>query len=367
MRAGPLLVLTVLVAVLGAPSDIPTSLSDDEFWRLSQEMSEANGSFLSDNLVSNEVVFARIVPELRLRMRTGGVYLGVGPEQNFTYIAAMQPRIAFITDIRRGNLQLHLMYKALFELSSDRADFVSRLFSKKRPDSLTSSSSAVEVMNAYWDVRSEPEETFQSNLKAIHDELTRRHRLPLSPEDLSGIAAVYRAFYWYGPGITYNAQISLQASPTSIATAGRGSYAWLVMQTSGIGEGLSYLGSEAGFRVVKDLESRNLIVPVVGNFAGPKALRAVGAYLRERGTTVSAFYVSNVEQYLKGNKSWPRFCANVATMPLDESSVFIRPTGLSPGTVVVPMSGKAPEGPSPFVGWGLVPIAAEVRDCSGAR
>ena len=59
--------------------------------------------------------------------------MGVGPEQNFTYIAVTRPAIAFIVDIRRGNLDLHLMYKALFELSADRADFVSRLFSRKRP------------------------------------------------------------------------------------------------------------------------------------------------------------------------------------------------------------------------------------------
>ena len=56
------------------------------------------------------------------------------PEQNFTYIAALKPKMAFIIDIRRGNLQLHLMYKALFELSSDRADFIFRLFSRKRPE-----------------------------------------------------------------------------------------------------------------------------------------------------------------------------------------------------------------------------------------
>ena len=70
-------------------------------------------------------------------MKPSGVYLGVGPEQNFTYIAAIRPRIAFITDIRRGNLHLHLMYKALFELSANRADFVARLFNRSaahRPD-----------------------------------------------------------------------------------------------------------------------------------------------------------------------------------------------------------------------------------------
>ena len=97
------------------------------------ELSEADGFFRSDNLVSNELFMQRVIPDLTRIVKPGRVYLGVGPEQNFTYIAAIKPAMAFIIDVRRGNLQLHLMYKALFELSSDRADFVSRLFSLKRP------------------------------------------------------------------------------------------------------------------------------------------------------------------------------------------------------------------------------------------
>ena len=91
------------------------------------------------------------MPELVARTKPGGVYLGVGPEQNFTYIAAMKPRMVFITDIRRGNLHVQLMYKALFELSADRAEFVSRLFTKPRPAGLTAASPPPNIMSAYWD------------------------------------------------------------------------------------------------------------------------------------------------------------------------------------------------------------------------
>jgi len=73
------------------------------------------------------------------------------------------------------------------------------------------------------------------------------------------------------------------------------------------------------------MEQNNLIVPIVGDFAGPKAIRAVGAYVREHGATVSAFYVSNVEQYLQRNGVWQTFCANVASLPLAATSIFIRP------------------------------------------
>jgi hypothetical protein len=86
----------------------------------------------------------------------------------------------------------------------------------------------------------------------------------------------------------------------------------------------SYLANEENFNVLKSLEAKNLLVPVVGNFAGPKAIRAVGSYLKQREGTVTAFYLSNVEQYLQQDGIWQDFCRNVASLPLDTSSTFIR-------------------------------------------
>jgi hypothetical protein len=89
----------------------------------------------------------------------------------------------------------------------------------------------------------------------------------------------------------------------------------------------SYLASEASFAFLKDLQARNLVVPVVGDFGGPKAIRAIGRYLKTRGATVGAFYLSNVEQYLVQDGKWNAFCANVAALPLDATSTFIRSSG----------------------------------------
>ena len=81
-------------------------------------------------------------------------------------------------------------------------------------------------------------------------------------------------------------------------------------------------------------------MPVVGNFSGPKAIRAIGTYVRSRGATVAAFYVSTVEPYLKRDGSFPAFCANVATLPMDDASVFIRPGNIgnlgAGGAVIAP-------------------------------
>src|SRR5579863_5406046 len=118
---------TVVLAVcsLRAADSIPAKVADTEFWTLVTNFSEPDGTFQSENLLSNEARLQSVIPNLQRAAGTGRVYLGVGPEQNFTYIAALKPSMAFIVDIRRGNLDLHLMYKALFELSSDRRDFVS--------------------------------------------------------------------------------------------------------------------------------------------------------------------------------------------------------------------------------------------------
>jgi hypothetical protein len=328
-RAAGLGALVVLALVSAAPTwpvharaqsadTLPTRLSNEDFWKLSQDLSEPNGSFRSDNLVSNEMWLQWVIPDLLTRSRQGGVYVGVGPEQNFTYIAALKPKMVFITDVRRGNLHMHLTYKALFEMATNRADFMERLFNKKRPAGLTDASTAEQLINAFWDVNTSAEAVYRTNLKAVQDHLTKTRGLPLGQDDLDGIEYVYWSFYWYGPLITY-----------SSSGGGRGggnmaSYGDLILSTDGSNVNRGFLASEANFRVIKDLHSRNLIVPVVGNFAGPKALRAVGKYVRDHGATIAAMYLSNVEQYLRGDGIWGYFCGNVASMPLDAQSTFIR-------------------------------------------
>ena len=161
-----------------AAEALPSRISDADFWTLVADLSEPDGSFPFDNLLSNETTFQSVIPRLQAKVQPGGAYLGVGPEQNFTYIAALQPKIAFIIDIRRQNLVEHLMYKALFELSADRAEFVSRLFSRKQPSGLGTDSTAAQLFRAYDAAAADPQ-LFDSNLREIVDNLTSRHQMRL--------------------------------------------------------------------------------------------------------------------------------------------------------------------------------------------
>jgi len=309
--------LVVAAARLAPParSTIPESLTDEQFWTLSSDLSEPGGTFRSENLLSNERLIQHVIPDLMRQVAPGRVYLGVGPEQNFTYIAALKPSIAFIVDIRRGNLQLHLMYKALFELSADRPEFVSRLFSRSRPASLSSTAPVTEIFNAIVPV--EPDaKVFFENLQAIRRLLTRVRYLPLTPEDLQGIETIYQTFYSYGPSIHYRASFGVGAHfPT---------YVELMTGTDADRMTRSFLASHEAFSFVKELHAKNLLIPVVGDFAGPRALRAIGRYLKEREAIVGAFYLSNVEQYLGREGRWGLFCGNVSSLPLDDASQFIR-------------------------------------------
>src|SRR5215467_2264909 len=160
------------VALVAAPaagiaqSTIPARLTDKEIWQLNAEFSEAGGYFRSDNLLSNETGFQAVIPYLRSIIKPGGVYLGVGPEQNFTYIVSLQPKIAFIVDIRRGNMIEHLMYKALLETSADRADFLSKLFSRPRPAGLDTASTVERLFTAYDSSRADSA-LYRKNLAAM--------------------------------------------------------------------------------------------------------------------------------------------------------------------------------------------------------
>jgi len=341
---GLILVVTVgALSLVGTAADrLPDRLSDPDFWKIVSEFSEPSGFFRSDNLLSNEIGFPDVIPLLVKTAQPARAYLGVGPEQNFTYIAALQPKMAFIVDVRRGNRDLHLMYKALFELSANRADFVSRLFSRERVETLTPQPTAQDILAAYASVDSSAA-LYNTNVKAIQDHLVITHRLPLSPEDLEGIEHVYRAFYTFGPTIQYSSNAGGFGSMPS--------YVQLMIATDASGQARSYLSTEEGFSFLKALQSKNLVVPIVGNFSGPKAIRAIGAYLNDRGATVSAFYLSNVETYLS-SAGWSRFCEHVATLPLDETSTFIR--SLRGGRI----------GPSGGMTLDLAAMAAEVKDCA---
>lgn len=333
-RRAALIWASLLMAVALSPAGLGARgreagerIDDAAFWRMFTGFSEPSGYFQSDNLVSNERTFPRILPDLARRHSGLGAYVGVGPEQNFSYIAAVRPRIAFIVDIRRQNAILHLLYKALFEMAPNRAEFLSRLLSRERPRGLDSRSSVRDIFEAF--ARSPPSpRRFAENLKDVKNRLLRKRRFALGDQDLEGLEYVHRAFFEEGPELQYSFGSSRRGRPFP-------TFADLMTAADESGVPRSFLATEENYETVRDLQRRNLVIPVVGNFVGPKALKSVGAYLASRGFTVTVFYTSNVEMYLFRGEDWRGFYDNVALLPADPRSALVRSVfggfGISPG------------------------------------
>jgi hypothetical protein len=301
---------------------LPAQLSDSVFWSIVSEFSEPEQSFTT-YMVSNETFYPRLVSELLALDLRGGAYVGVAPEQNYHYIAALRPEIAFVLDIRRQAVIQHLMYKAIFELSANRADFISLLFSKPRPPGVADTATAFQTWQAFWYI---PTDTarFGPNVRRLLDHLTRKHGFPFTGYDSSLFITTYEAFYRSGPNIVSNG--SAASSDQSSNTLGN-----LTSAVDASGVERSFLASDGAYQAVRQLHAKNLVVPIVGDFAGVKALRAIGRYLTEHNTQLTAFYVSNVETYLNRAGTTNSFYQNAATLPSHSRSVLIR--GITPGRI----------------------------------
>jgi hypothetical protein len=308
---------------------IPDRYTDAEFWKFINDVSEAGGSFRSDNFLSNERQYQWVLNDLQKITKPGGVYLGVGPEQNFTYITALQPRLAVIFDIRRQNMIEHLMYKALFEMSANRSQFMSNLFCRPLIARFDSTTKIDSIALAYG---SEAADTALAR-RLLADVKTNlaRHGFALTTDDLAALDYVHHAFCDVGLALDYNygtASAGFGGRYGGGGARGMPNYHELTIATDENGLQRGYLATEANYRYMKSMEERNLVIPVVGDFAGTKAIRAVGQYVRDHNATVTAFYASNVEQYLfMQNDDWKKYYDNVSTLPIDSTSQFIRSRG----------------------------------------
>jgi hypothetical protein len=321
----------VAIAALGgargpalAASALPERLDDTTFWRMVSELSEPGGWFRSDNFVSNEGELQYVIPQLERTVPAGRAYVGVGPEQNFTYIAALKPGIAFIVDIRRQNLVLHLMYKALMELSEDRVQFVSALLSRPAPEGVSRESSVTELFEAFDRT---PTDTVQfwHTLDALRTHLETTRGFPMDQRDRESLFYVFASFAEGGTALSY----SFGAMGGNQNRRWGGSWmptlSQVMVETDGEGRHRSYLADETSYAAVRDLQMRNLIVPVVGNFGGDHALTAVAAWLAAHRAHLGVFYASNVEQYLYMQGDAPeKFFASLGTFVQDSASTFVR-------------------------------------------
>ena len=341
MKRWLVLGLTVGACTGGRPG--PTRVpADTGFAELVALLSEPGGYFDTDNLISNERSYLRAVPALESDDLRGRAYLGVGPSQNFSYIAAMRPAVAFIVDIRRDNLLEHLLFKALFELSPTRAGYLARLLGRPPPDTAGAGGADIDRIVESIDALAPDPDAASASLAAVATKV-RGYGIPLSEDDLATIAAFHQAFIDAGLDLRFR---SFNRAPQWYYPT----YRELLLETDATGRRRNLFATAGAYGFVRDLEMADLIIPVVGNLAGPHAVRAIGDYLRSRNLTVGVFYTSNVEFYLFGDGTFDRFVANLDGLPLADGALIVRS-----------IFGRLGSGPGRLPGYGSTQLTASAR------
>jgi len=303
-------------ASASAASTVPAA-PDTSFADLVNKLSEPDQHFFSDNYISNETSYLHASTSLAKHAQKGGAYIGVGPEQNFSYIAMVQPKVAFIVDIRRENMVLHLLYKALFQRATSRSHFLALLVG--RPHDAASdpgATASIEDVIKHVEKSAADEKTFTAVHEDVEKVIANDFHMALDANDKKTLEVAHRAFF--------KGQLDLRFELKQRNGRLYPQLRELLAATDLAGGKTGFLASEEAFRFVQTMQKENRIVPVVGDFAGDRAMPGVAAVIRERGLTVSAFYVSNVEQYLFENNVWGKWAKNIAALPTDEKSLFIR-------------------------------------------
>lgn len=327
LGAGPAVIAAVAVLGLAGVGlargvatrvdQVATVRGDTSFAGTVARLSESAGYFDSDNLISNETSYLHAVSHLREGRVRGGAYIGVGPDQGFSYIAAIRPSVAFMLDIRRDNLLMHLMFKALFERSESRLEYLARWIGRAVPaDRADWTGRPIEAILARID--SLPYDPRQAQVEGDAILATvQSFGIPLESADTATIRRFHQEF----------ARQGLELRFTSTGRAPRYYYPTLrqlILETDLEGKQASYLASEDDWRFLRDLQRNDGVIPVTGNLAGTSAFPAVGREVAARNEVVSALYVSNVEMYIWRDGSFPRFASTAAHLPRNERSVIIR-------------------------------------------
>ena len=309
------LVACALLHFVAAPGFAAAPAS---FAEMVERFSEPAGDFGGDNLISNEQSYLHVMPALARAKASGGAYVGVGPDQNFSYIAQVQPEIAYLIDIRRENLLLLLLFRAIFAEAPTRVGYLCLLTGRPAPEQPeTWADATIEKIVAHVDGARALPENEQQKIRARLETVMKGFGVPLSAADLSTIAKSRDEFVRGGLALKFQARGQpLREYYPNLRT--------LLIENDRAGHQLSFLASESAYQFVRGMQARGLIVPVVGDVSGPKAMRAIASDIKARGLRVSAFYISNVEYYLFPPKTFGAYAENMKHFPYDERSTIIR-------------------------------------------
>jgi hypothetical protein len=314
MRRLKLLVLPLAFFAASCPGSTP---EPGGFAETVTALSGPGGYFDTDNLISNERSYLHAISDLRSAGIRGGAYLGVGPGQNFSYIAEIEPQVAIIVDIRRDNILQHLIYKALFEAAETRAEYLALLTGRPVPGdpSVLADSPLPEIVE-HINALEPTEASMEAARRTVLDRVGE-YGFMLSDGDLATVDRFHAEFIEYGLGLRFR---SHGRAPQFYYPTLRE----LLLEVDREGELAGYLASHERYETVRRLQLADRFIPIVGDLGGQVALPAVAGFLSGEGLEVTAFYTSNVEFYLFGNRAFGAFVENLRALPIATDGVIIK-------------------------------------------
>ena len=289
-------------------ADVLWPARDQSIRQVVRDLSEPETGRPADNLLSNEDSVFRVSDQVGRVVPKGGIYLGVGPDQNFTLIAPSEPKLAFVIDFRRRNALVHFLHKALMTLAPTRADYLSRLLART-PRPLPPNPTPDDLVRAFADVPLD-RDRLATEIEAVAAIL--RPLGLLDDAEWPELALIQRKLA--GPGLngrflalpmypTFGSQIQARDRPNQTA---------------------HFLARDAWYQTVRTLESTDRLIPLTGDFLSPTCLPKLADWLRARSLVVAAFYLADVEFFLIRSGHYPEFAAHLARLPWLPDAILIR-------------------------------------------
>ncbi len=289
-------------------ADVVFPARDETMAQVVAHLAEPESGPPADNLLSNEDSVFRISDQVRAQAPGGGVYLGVGPDQNFSLIAPSQPKLAFVIDFRRRNTLLHLVHKALLSLADSRVNYLTRLLARL-PGRLPADPTAADLITAF------ATGPLDRNRLAAQTQAVAATLRPLGivqEDEWPAIATIQARLA--GPGLS-GRFLALPMYPT---------FGQQIAARDRRGQPSHFLALEATYQAVRTMQQGDRIIPVVGNFAGSGTLPKLADWLGHRSLAVAVFYLSDVEFFLVRSGQYPRFAAHLARLPWADRAILIR-------------------------------------------
>lgn len=193
----------------------------------------------------------------------GGIYVGVGAEQNYILAGWSRPEVLVLMDFDQWIVDLHEGYKALFIRAETPEQFLELWSKKRRPEAVAAITATVKARKDQARIIS----VFRSS----------RHRVE---RHLRKIAKEYRSYQ----------------SPC-------------------------FLTDEAQYTHIRSLALRGHFLAVRGDLTADKAVKGISTFARAVNIPVRVFYLSNAEYYFSYSQG--RYRSNMTSLFVDDESVIL--------------------------------------------